>query len=80
VYYLWPNLDDVARFHLRNGAILHRLNWMGNPSQAGVDSSSTMLVNYLYDLSQVEKNAQSFGQSSWVAPIGPEVQEVLQVS
>lgn len=32
--------DPVARFHLRNGAILHRVNWFGNPSKSGFMSSA----------------------------------------
>jgi hypothetical protein len=27
--------DPVARFHLRNGASFHRINWMANPSIHG---------------------------------------------
>ena len=29
-------LDPVARFHLRNGASLHSINWMANPSLQGL--------------------------------------------
>lgn len=40
--YLWLGrgkplpLDPVARFHLRNGASLHSINWMANPSLQGL--------------------------------------------
>ena len=70
-------LDDVARFHLRNGACFHRINWMANVSQAGIQSSATMLVNYLYDLPLVEARANSFGLSGSSLPVGEQVQEIL---
>ena len=34
-------LDPVARFHLRNGASLHSVNWMGNTSSEGQFSLSS---------------------------------------
>jgi hypothetical protein len=41
-------LDNVARFHLRNGAELHRINWLGNDSAAGLRSSAGLMANYRY--------------------------------
>lgn len=49
-------LDDVARFHLRNGAIFHSINWMANPSLNGLTSSSSLMINYLYHLPDIKKN------------------------
>ena len=46
-----------------NGAEFHRLNWMGNPSLAGLRSSAGMMVNYLYDLPALERNAENFRNS-----------------
>ena len=43
-----PRLDSVARFHLANGARLERLNWMGDPSKAGIRRSLGLMVNYVY--------------------------------
>ena len=43
-------LDEVARFHLRNGAVLHRLNWGANDSTNFLDASAGMMVNYAYQL------------------------------
>jgi malonyl-CoA decarboxylase len=40
--------DPVARFHLRNGARLERINWLGNPSPSGLRQSAGLMVNYLY--------------------------------
>lgn len=41
-------LDPVARFHVRNGATLRRLNCLGSPASYGIANSSTYMVNYLY--------------------------------
>ncbi len=49
-------LDSVARFHLRNGARLERLNWLGDVSPAGLQRSAGITVNYLYRLEDVERN------------------------
>jgi malonyl-CoA decarboxylase len=40
--------DAVARFHLRNGACLERINWLGDTSVAGMRRAAGMMVNYLY--------------------------------
>jgi hypothetical protein len=53
-------LDPVGRFHLRNGASLHRLNWMGNPSVIGLSRSAGLMVNYLYDLGKLKERALAF--------------------
>jgi malonyl-CoA decarboxylase len=53
-------LDPVARFHLRNGARLERINWPGDTSAAGIQRSCGLLVNYVYRLSEVERNHESY--------------------
>ena len=53
-------IDPVARFHLRNGASIHNLNWMGNPTTIGLASSAGIMVNYLYDLNDIEQNKSKF--------------------
>jgi malonyl-CoA decarboxylase len=42
-------LDRVARFHLRNGAVLERINWPASTEQHVLDQSFGLMVNYLYD-------------------------------
>lgn len=42
-------LDRVARFHLRNGAALHRISWPASTEQHVIDQSFGLMVNYLYD-------------------------------
>ena len=52
--------DPVARFHLDNGARLERINLLGDPSRKGLKQSCGLMVNYLYDLKQVETNHEKF--------------------
>lgn len=53
-------LDPVANFHLQNGAIIERINWMADPSEKGIRQSAGIMVNYVYRLEQIEENAQSY--------------------
>ncbi len=48
--------DQVARFHLGNGARVDRLNWAGDPSPKGIKQSYGLMVNYLYDLKRLDKH------------------------
>ena len=52
-------LDPVARFHLRNGARLERINWLANTAPRGFKESYGMMVNYLYDLPTIEANHEA---------------------
>ena len=52
--------DPVARFHLRNGARLERINFMADLSRRGLDQAQGLMTNYLYDLDQIEKNHEAF--------------------
>ncbi len=53
-------LDPVARFHLKNGAILERINILGNPSPKGMQRALGTMVNYVYDLNRVEDNHEAY--------------------
>lgn len=53
-------LDSVARFHLRNGARLERINWLGDTSAAGMQRSAGLMVNYVYRLAEVERNHEAY--------------------
>jgi len=53
-------LDPVARFHLRNGARLERINWLGDTSAAGMQRSAGLMVNYFYRLSDLERNHETY--------------------
>ena len=52
--------DPVARFHLGNGAQLHQVHALADISPNGLRQSATAMVNYLYDLGQVEANHEAF--------------------
>ena len=50
----------TARFHLGNGARLERLNWPADLSSRARNQSFGLMVNYLYDLGDIEKNHEAF--------------------
>jgi len=52
--------DPVAMFHLSNGARLERINTHADMSAHGIASSYGVMVNYLYDLKDVETNHEAF--------------------
>ncbi len=60
-------VDPVARFHLGNGARLKQLNWMADLSDRGLAQSAGMMVNYLYDLSDIEKNHEAYAEQGIIA-------------
>ena len=53
-------IDPVARFHLGNGARLERINWNADLSGKGLSQSFGLMVNYLYELGDVEKNHEEY--------------------
>lgn len=53
-------LDSVARFHLRNGARLERIDYLADLSPRALEQSHGLMVNYVYDLSQIEANHEAF--------------------
>ncbi len=60
-------LDPVARFHLGNGARLERINWLADGSEPGIRQSHGVMVNYLYDLDDIEKNHEAYAESRTIA-------------
>ena len=53
-------LDPVANFHIRNGAELYQVNWMGNPTPKGLAESFGIMVNYRYVLANLEHNNSAY--------------------
>lgn len=49
-------VDPVARFHLGNGARIERVNWAADTSAKGLAQSCGMMVNYVYELDQLDDN------------------------
>jgi malonyl-CoA decarboxylase len=58
--------SPVAKFHLGNGARLYRLNWAADLSKKGLRESAGLMVNYLYDLDEVEANHEKFNSGEVV--------------
>ncbi|KAI8921804.1 malonyl-CoA decarboxylase-domain-containing protein [Entophlyctis helioformis] len=70
-------LDPVANFHIRNGASIYRLNWAGDTSDKGIRQSFGMMVNYIYDLPEIEANNQKYlldGQITFWDPVHPSLE------
>jgi len=59
--------DSVARFHLGNGARLERIDWLGDLSLKGLRDSAGLMVNYLYDLDDIEKNHEAYANQGDIA-------------
>jgi malonyl-CoA decarboxylase len=60
-------LNPVARFHLGNGARLERINWLGDVSEKGLRNGVGLMVNYVYDLSEIEHNHERLANEGIVA-------------
>jgi malonyl-CoA decarboxylase len=60
-------IDPVARFHLGNGARLERIDWLGDLSPKGLRDSAGLMVNYLYDLDEIEKNHEAYANQGEIA-------------
>ncbi|BBB31456.1 malonyl-CoA decarboxylase [Neptunomonas japonica] len=52
--------DSVTHFHLSNGAQIAQLNWMADTSVNGLNQAAGFMVNYLYDLPNIEKRSQAY--------------------
>uniref|UniRef100_A0A674JAY8 Malonyl-CoA decarboxylase n=1 Tax=Terrapene triunguis TaxID=2587831 RepID=A0A674JAY8_9SAUR len=53
-------LNPVANFHLQNGAVLWRINWMADTSPRGITASCGMMVNYRYFLEDTASNSAGY--------------------
>jgi len=70
-------LDAVARFHLGNGARLERINWLADTSERAMAQAYGLMVNYLYDLDEIEKNHEAYAEGPTVIASGA-VQRLLR--
>jgi malonyl-CoA decarboxylase len=50
----------VSRFHLGNGAIVDDIIVNANISEVGFNRSFGVMVNYLYELNDIEKNHEDY--------------------
>ena len=60
-------VDPVARFHLGNGARLERINFLGDRSLKALRDAGGLMVNYLYQLDEIEKNHEAYANQRVVA-------------
>src|SRR5207237_6497673 len=69
--------DPVARFHLRNGARLERINWLSDRSAKGLRESAGLLVNYVYDRKAVARNHEAYVNDGEIAR-SPAIDQLLK--
>ncbi|XP_025860637.2 malonyl-CoA decarboxylase, mitochondrial [Vulpes vulpes] len=53
-------LNPVANFHLQNGAVIWRINWMADMSLKGITGSCGLMVNYRYYPAETATNSTSY--------------------
>jgi malonyl-CoA decarboxylase len=59
-------VDAVARFHLGNGARLERINWLADKSDRAMAQAYGLMVNYQYDVDDIEKNHEAYAEGRTV--------------
>lgn len=70
-------IDAVARFHLGNGAVLKRINWLADSSAQRMKQSAGVMVNYDYVLDNTEDNHEAYARTG-VVRISSEVKALLK--
>lgn len=60
-------LNPVARFHLRNGARMEHIKWLGDTSANNLRNGAGLMVNYVYDVDQIESNHERLTSQGTVA-------------
>ncbi|CAH1439955.1 unnamed protein product [Lactuca virosa] len=70
-------LDSVANFHLQNGAMIGRLNWMADRSEKGLTQSGGIMVNYIYSLEHIEDYAQAYFSTGHIQ-VSPDVLHYIE--
>ena len=53
-------LDPVANFHIANGAVVERINWLADPSPLGRERSAGLMANYAYEPSRIAARADAY--------------------
>ena len=70
-------VDAVARFHLGNGARLEQINWLADTSDKAIAQAHGLMVNYQYDLDDIEKNHEAYAEGRIVV-VSNAVQRLLR--
>ena len=63
--------DPVARFHLANGALVERLDWLADPTARGLEQSFGVMVNYRYALDRIAPNQLAYAATRTVDAAPP---------
>ena len=69
--------DPVARFHLRNGARLERVNALEDISGTGMERSAGFMVNYVYRPEEIQRNRTAYLKTHAIAA-SPEVEALAR--
>lgn len=70
-------LNPVAHFHLSNGARIERLNWLADSSDKGLQQSAGLMVNYLYELTEIEHNSRQYSDLGEIS-LSPKLRKQLK--
>ena len=70
-------INDVCRFHLGNGAIIDDIVINANISEVGFNRSFGVMVNYLYELKNIEKNHEEYINNKTII-ISNKVKKLIQ--
>ena len=77
IFYFFSSwILSTANFHLTNGAVLWRINFLADTSIRGLNQSCSLMVNYRYYLSDTENNSQNYLLHHHI-PASPAVMELL---
>lgn len=68
-------IDPVARFHMRNGARLWRINFAADPSTRGMERSWGLMANYRYEPEDRDENRAALALGD--PAVGTEVDDLL---
>ena len=67
--------DPVANFHLANGAVVERVNWLADPSPQGRSQSAGIMANYRYEPERIAERAEGYAQGE--VAVSSAVRELL---
>lgn len=59
-------LNSVANFHLGNGAVMWRINWLADTSMRGLNQSCGIMVNYRYFLEDTMENSRQYLETHYI--------------
>ncbi|XP_013413971.1 malonyl-CoA decarboxylase, mitochondrial [Lingula anatina] len=71
--------NPVANFHLRNGAVMWRLNWLADTTTRGLSASCGMMINYCYFLEKTEENSKVYMEKHHIEA-SPQILELVKAN